>query len=276
MMPSKSTTLFAACVISSTGAFQTLPPPGILLHRTAPSQPSYRWKTPTIGPHTQFPSNIRHEGPLYFSSADSFDGEGINKNIDSLVYKASTRLRGASWLSWWSQVILTVISSVTFVFARNVMDMQAVSPLEFSRVASKFILPGAGIVTSIMSIIWTWGGRRLSRRFIRRSPSRVESANLLRRVINVGVTLNLIGLFASLLGAQYIVGTLVAKAMQNVVGFGAGSMGGISSQVLQPLDVLVVQANTNILLSHFISLACLLWLTRTVDVLDPPSLDDDE
>lgn len=127
-----------------------------------------------------------------------------------------------------------------------------------------------------MSIIWTWGGRRLGKRLARKDIRQVEAANLLRRVITVGSTLNLVGLLTSLLGAQYIVGTLVAKAMQNVVGFGAGSMGAaISSQVLQPLDVLVVQANTNVLTSHFVSLACLLWLTRMVDLLDPPSLEED-
>lgn len=201
--------------------------------------------------------------------------QGSNSDVDSLVYRASKTLTASTWLSWWSQVILTVISSVTFVFARNVMESQTVSPLDFSKVASKFVLPGVGIVTSIMSIIWTWGGRRLARRFVRRSTSQVEAANLLRRVITVGATLNLIGLLTSLLGAQYIVGTLVAKAMQNVVGFGGNVGGLVASQTLQPLDVLVVQANTNVLTSHFVSLACLLWLTRMVDLLDPPSLEED-
>eukprot|EP00579_Thalassiosira_antarctica_P005188 CAMPEP_0201893648 /NCGR_PEP_ID=MMETSP0902-20130614/39097_1 /ASSEMBLY_ACC=CAM_ASM_000551 /TAXON_ID=420261 /ORGANISM="Thalassiosira antarctica, Strain CCMP982" /LENGTH=130 /DNA_ID=CAMNT_0048425505 /DNA_START=380 /DNA_END=772 /DNA_ORIENTATION=+ len=129
-----------------------------------------------------------------------------------------------------------------------------------------------------MSIIWTWGQRRLARRFIRRaSTSRVEAANLLRRVIKVGVTLNLVGLLLSVLGSQYIVGTLVAKSMSSFVGFGGGIGGGIvTSQTLQPLDVLVVQANTNVLSSHFVSLACLLWLSRLIDLLDPPSLEDDD
>lgn len=150
--------------------------------------------------------------------------------------------------------------------------------MELSRVASKFFLPGVGVVVSTMSIIWTWGQRRLANRFIRRTgTSRVEAANLLRRVIKVGVTLNLIGLLTSVLGAQYIVGTLVAKSMQSFGGFGGFGGGGvIASQTLQPLDVLVVQANTNVLSSHFVSLACLLWLTRMVDRLDPPSLDEDD
>ena len=92
----------------------------------------------------------------------------------------------------------------------------------------------------------------------------------------MGVTINLIGLLTSVLGAQYIVGTLVAKSMSNLAGFGGGIGGLVAGQTLQPLDVLVVQANTNVLSSHFVSLACLLWLSRSVDLLDPPSLEDDE
>ena len=33
---------------------------------------------------------------------------------DSLVYRASKSLKASTWLSWWSQVILTVVSAVTF------------------------------------------------------------------------------------------------------------------------------------------------------------------
>eukprot|EP00804_Cyclotella_cryptica_P025689 CCRYP_002896-RA/>CCRYP_002896-RA protein AED:0.29 eAED:0.71 QI:0/0/0/1/0/0/2/0/112 len=57
-------------------------------------------------------------------------------------------------------------------------------------------------------------GRRLARQFVRKSTSQVEAANLLWRVITVGATLNLIGLLKSLLGAQYIMGTLVDNAVQ--------------------------------------------------------------
>ena len=196
---------------------------------------------------------------------------------DPLVYRASKNLTASSWVSWWSQVILTVVSAVTFIFARNVMEASSMGPMGMTKVAPKFVLPGIGIVLSTMSIIWTWGGRRLAKRFLRRkNTTPVEAANLLRRVIKVGATINLIGLFTSVLGAQFIIGTLVAKSMQNAVGFGVGIGGGmVSAQTLQPLDLLVVQANTNMLTSHFVSLACLLWLTRMVDKLDPPSIEDD-
>jgi len=211
------------------------------------------------------------------SCLSSYNNDNNDQQIDSLIYSTSKVLRSTSWFSWWSQVILTVISSITFFFARNVMDaQQSVNPMQF-KVASKFFLPGLGIITSSISIVWTWGQRRLSRRFLRRSnTSRVEAANLLRRVIKVGVSLNLVGLLTSILGSQYIVGTLVAKSMTSFsVGGVSAAAGGVVAQTLQPLDVLVVQASTNILSSHFVSLACLLWLSRMVDQLDPPSLEDD-
>jgi magnesium-transporting ATPase (P-type) len=213
---------------------------------------------------------IERKQPTQFTTLFSAQSE-----TDPLVYRASKNLTASSWLSWWSQVILTVISAVTFIFARNVMEASSITlGMGLGTVAPKFVLPGLSTILSTMSIIWTWGGRRLSKRFLRRTNTTpVGAANLLRRMIKVGAAINLMGLFTSVLGAQFIIGTLVAKSMQNVVGVGIA--GGISAQTLQPLDVLVVQANTNMLTSHFISLACLLWLTRMVDKLDPPSLEDD-
>jgi hypothetical protein len=229
----------------------------------------------TRGTITHHNHNNYHLIKHQTSCLSSYNNDNNNdQQIDSLIYSTSKVLRSTSWFSWWSQVILTVISSITFFFARNVMDAQQ-NPMQF-KVASKFFLPGLGIITSSISVVWTWGQRRLSRRFLRRSnTSRVEAANLLRRVIKVGVSLNLVGLLTSILGSQYIVGTLVAKSMTSFGGVGAAA-GGVVAQTLQPLDVLVVQANTNILSSHFVSLACLLWLSRMVDQLDPPSMEDDD
>ena len=108
---------------------------------------------------------------------------------------------------------------------------------------------------------------------------------MIRRAIVIGVTLNLLGMLVTLIGAEQIIGLLAAKVLtmqgfgpfQSSFGLGGvpGS-GGIGSQSVQPLDVLIVQANTNTLLSHFLSLVCCLILTRSVHVLDPPSVEDDE
>ncbi|CAB9508402.1 Protein of unknown function (DUF3611) [Seminavis robusta] len=165
-------------------------------------------------------------------------------------------------------MILTVTSSVILIFAKNV-----VTGLRDASV--NFVLAGTGIVASFISIFWTWaGGARLSRRLVRRATSRVQAANMLRRAIKVGISLNLIGMFLTLLGAEQTVGVLAIKVMTQRPWNSAGGMG-MMEYGLQPLDILVVQANTNSLLSHFASLVCFLYLNRYVDKLDPPSEDDE-
>jgi hypothetical protein len=46
--------------------------------------------------------------------------------------------------------------------------------------------------------------------------------------------------------------------------------------LLQPLDILVVQANNNTIFSHFCSLAAYLFLGRSISQLDPPSVEGDD
>lgn len=92
---------------------------------------------------------------------------------------------------------------------------------------------------------------------------------MLRRAVTIGTMLNLVGLLLNLLAAQEIIGGLAIKVLTQKQSLLDGSSG------LQPLDVLVVQANANSLLSHYISLACLLYLTKQIAKLDPPSRDMD-
>ena len=133
----------------------------------------------------------------------------------------------------------------------------------------------SGLILSAISILWTWGnGARLSRRLIRRDKPmhRYQAAAMLRRAIQVGVTLNLAGLLVHLLAAEEIVGSLAIQVL-TTRGAWEGGMPypGGGGSYLQPLDVLIVQANTNALLSHFCSLVSLLFLTKKVKKLDPPS-----
>jgi Protein of unknown function (DUF3611) len=92
----------------------------------------------------------------------------------------------------------------------------------------------------------------------------------LRRAIRMGVLLNLLGLLVTLLAAEEIVGSLAIKVLTNY----RPQLGNPYTSIetgLQPLDILVVQAVTNTLLSHFCSLLALLFLTDKVKLLDPPS-----
>jgi len=139
-----------------------------------------------------------------------------------------------------------------------------------------YFLAGSSISLSFVSIFWTWATRRLSRRLLRKPTTRIQAANMLRKDINVGTLLNLLGMALALFGAEQIVGGLAIKVLTTTTSTPAVYQGAQAVSLLQPLDILVVQANTNTLFSHFCSLVAFLWLGRSVGQLDPPSVEGKE
>jgi hypothetical protein len=138
---------------------------------------------------------------------------------------------------------------------------------------------------------------------IRKPTSNAEAATLLRRAIRVGITINLGGvstiycvvnrkssprthskcsllapplthhyhyqLLVNLIGAEQIVGMLAIKVLTSSGSAAAAATNPLFlAEVLQPLDILVVQGNTNLILSHFVSLASSLWLTNRIEALE--------
>jgi hypothetical protein len=60
----------------------------------------------------------------------------------------------------------------------------------------------------------------------------------------------------TLLGVETIVGTLIAKSLSQVEGLALYN----ASQLIEPLDVLVVQANINTVLAQFVGIIISFWL----------------
>ncbi|KAL7572515.1 hypothetical protein ACA910_000339 [Epithemia clementina (nom. ined.)] len=231
-------------------------------------------------------------------------GGGTALAVNPVLQEASRLLKRTSWFSWWAQTILTVISCTILLFASNATKAnRAANP-------PSFFLSALGLTVSFISILWTWGnGTRLSRRLLRdkstpvmmmtphqssppaqqpkrplqKSPKQQQSpgrnfsflpaapGELLRRAIRVQLSLNLVGLFLTLLAAEEIVGSLALKVLTAGSAFGSVYGAGATTPVgfIQPLDVLIVQANTNILLSHFASLTCSLYLADRVGLFQP-------
>jgi hypothetical protein len=224
-------------------------------------------------------------GGLYAApDDDDDDDDGIIREeirrpkIDSLIGSISLRMRRTSWLSWWAQMILSVISSVTLLFTRNVLALQtgtanaaAAGAILDRNLFPNYFLAGSSIVLSFLSIFWTWATKRLSRRLLRKPTTRVQAANMLRKDIKVGTFINVLGMALALVGAEQIVGGLAIKVLTTTTSTPAVYQGAQAVNLLQPLDILVVQANTNTLFSHFCSLVAYLWLGRSIDQLDPPS-----
>jgi Protein of unknown function (DUF3611) len=205
-----------------------------------------------------------------------------------LIRETARLLRRASWFSWWSQVILTVVAAVILLFAQSVGTVPTSTVVAMRAAASNggtFFLSGVGLLISAASIVWTWGnGSRLSRRLLVKPTSTIAAAQMVRRAIRVGVLINLCGLLCHLLAAQQIVGSLAIKVLTRGGGLGGGGGGAglllgpaaasLLDGAVQPLDILIVQANANQLLAQFCSLVSLLYMTGNVEKLDPPSTEE--
>ena len=90
--------------------------------------------------------SLKHNRHLSSSSSlysKSKEEESSSQKKDELVKAASLSLRRCSWFSWWSQIILTVVSSITLLFARGVMNAGTTQGLKKFGV-NDFFLAGAG------------------------------------------------------------------------------------------------------------------------------------
>lgn len=187
-------------------------------------------------------------------------------SIASLDYvSAAKALWRLGWITWWVQLILTVISAVILLFAFAFPGVNVRS----SASAVGFILSGAGIVVAFFSLFWTYSYTRLSlwlkgdaNRMVERAQQRIVGK------LRVGLVLALLGLVISLTGLQAIVGTLLARLLSAGIATvpyssyqnaGAGNFAP-GAGLVQPVDVLVVQANANAMMAFVTALVTTVWL----------------
>merc|ERR1712072_820795 len=127
-----------------------------------------------------------------------------------------------------------------------------------------FLFASAGAVFSLMSSFWTW---RLARLESSEASGVQKIVRRTQKALRFGAKLNLVGMALTLLAAEQVVGTLIMKALA-APGSLAGVWSGTAPQAMQAfntIDVFVIQATTNTLCAHFISLlSTLSLLARSV------------
>jgi hypothetical protein len=168
--------------------------------------------------------------------------------------------RLVGWISFWTQLVLGVVAAGIFlVFRIQNSGNQTGNPGT-----------GFGIFFAALGLLTLGGGVFLAFRYTRIGKSLVSSNPLNRprrmetlQVLRLGLMVNLVGMLLTLLGAQAISGSLLLKALsvpQGAVGFSPEQI----NRLVQPIDVLVVQANINTVTAHFAGVAGSLWLFNRI------------
>ncbi|KAK9846343.1 hypothetical protein WJX81_001955 [Elliptochloris bilobata] len=186
----------------------------------------------------------------------------VSEAAKKALARAANATRRVGWFSFWSQLTLSVISAGILLFSAAFTSQNGPGVALY--------LTLFGVVAGLVSTFWTFGYTRLARRL--RGYSLGGARGALRRVrkrdvlatLERGCWINVLGMAATLLGLQATVGLLVAKTLTNATAnpFLAGGAG--SYNPVLALDVFLVQASTNTLLSHFVALLGNLWLARVI------------
>ncbi|MBD1872126.1 DUF3611 family protein [Nodosilinea sp. FACHB-131] len=179
------------------------------------------------------------------------------------VRRISGSFRVVGWISFWVQIVLAAISSLVLMFA--LVNLGARSGGTANPGTGVGLLFAAlGLVAVYLSAFWAFRytqlGRRLRSRDIAKRPSPKDALQALR----LGTIVSMVGMLITLFGSQALIGSLLGKALAQPQG-GTVFVPGNINQYVEAFDIFVVQANTNTLLAHFVSLSATLWLLRMVN-----------
>lgn len=160
-------------------------------------------------------------------------------------------------LGFWGQLVCTIVAAVILSFS-VVVTGKITSP-------ATFYSTSGGILAGFLSVFWSFGYIRLSDRLRKTAtdPSKAPPRADVVKSLKNGITVNLLGMGAAILGMQATVGLLVAKALTTSSNPYYQGIAPGSSPVLA-LDVFLVQASANTILSHFLGLVFSLELLRSV------------
>ncbi|XP_051137789.1 protein TIC 21, chloroplastic [Andrographis paniculata] len=199
--------------------------------------------------------------PCRISASNSSPSDASEKaklaQVARRLENTSRNFKRLGSFGFWGQLVCTVVAAVILSFS-IIITGKITSPATFYATAG-------GIAAAFVSVFWSFGHIRLADKLRRtasdpsKAPPRAEVVKSLKN----GIVVNLLGMGSAILGMQATVGLLVAKALTTSATPYYQGMPPGNSPVLA-LDVFLVQASANTILSHFLGLACSLELLRSV------------
>lgn len=196
-----------------------------------------------------------------------------NRSESYSVPAAVKRVAGAFWLtgwaSFWVQIVLAFVSALVLLFAASGLGVNSAggtqvpgqTPIANAETGIGLVLAILGLLCLFAGAFWAFRYTRLSRKLkTPDSQTRPKPKDLVQS-LRIGLFINLIGMLLTIFGAQAIVGSLVGKSFSQ--GFAVFS--GNSLRFITPLDIFLVQSNTNTIMAHFVGLIATLWLLQCMN-----------
>ncbi len=183
-----------------------------------------------------------------------------SQSLPSTLRQIAFNFRLTGWISFWSQLVLAVVSSVVLllfaVFSNNSTN-KASNP--GTGLGIFFALCGLAVLGG--SIYWAFRYTRIARQLQSLNADTRPRKTDTIQVLRLGLLVNLGGMLLTLFGAYAIVGTLAARSIsQPQIGLTLDT-----SRLISSLDMFAVQANINTIFGHFVGIVATLWLMDRVN-----------
>lgn len=209
-----------------------------------------------------FPILASSQIPPTFTSQNDESEKAKLAQVSKRLENTARHFKRFGSFGFWGQLVCTVVSAVILSFS-IIITGKVTSP-------TTFYCTAGGIAASFISVFWSFGYIRLSEKLRKTAsdPSKAPPRADVVKSLKNGIGVNLVGMGAAILGMQATVGLLVAKALTTSANpYYQGITPGYSPVLA--LDVFLVQASANTILSHFLGLLFSLELLRSVTL--PPS-----
>lgn len=182
----------------------------------------------------------------------------VSSSLPLAVQRASSSLKVGGNFGLWIQLILGVVSAITLLVASpNLVGSQDTT--QATGVGVFFAI--GGIVALGVSIYFCFRYTRISRRLLVTDSNSRPSRAVILKQLRIGLIVNLVGLLLTILGAQAIVGIVLIKSLtqpQLVIG-------AKPQEFVNSIDLLIIQANVNIIAAHFAGILSSLWLAERLN-----------
>lgn len=177
----------------------------------------------------------------------------INGNTSQAVKKIAAQLRRVGWAGFWLQLVLAVVSTVLFVFAILFASKDGSDP----GTGGSLIFAVGGLSILYFSTYWSFRYVITSRK-LKNPDLRPKKADTIK-LVEWGLMSSVLGMGASVIGAEAIAGILLGKSLAFASPFAVYNPN-VFMNIIKPLDVFLVLANTHTITAHFIGIVSSLWL----------------
>ena len=184
------------------------------------------------------------------------DKPEISRPLPLAVQRVSTDLKLAGNIGFWFQLVLGVVSAVILLLAGAGSQDQASSGIGFGLFSA-----ACGLVALAIAIYFSFRYTGIAKQL--RDPDPAKRPNKIDtiKVIKIGLMVNLTGMLLTIVGAEAIVGIVLDKSLKNP----PGALANLDpSNLVNSIDLLVIQANTNTIFAHFAGIISSLTLLNRI------------